>query len=222
MVAMVVRRRALESSMHSFASKWGLLAMGTVILSGLCGCLGIVEGGDDEDPVNALGNPDGTAPSSTGGIPCSYLRGRATLTRYTGDNYASSAFSFEYASQDPDVTNNEFDVLYDLNHFRVNTVTDDVSFIVDLGDVAWAEVPEMVDPEEFPLGNWGEHDAIEAYLGHTYFVRNVDSAGRGVAAFRVLGLEPGVRVTIDWVRSVHPDRFVVPTGCELPQDDAGM
>ena len=209
--------------MHSFASQLGLLAMGIVLLSGLSGCLGIVEGGDDEDPtVDALGNPDGTAQSSTSGTPCSYLRGRATLTRYTGDNYASSAFSFEYASQDPDVTNNEFDVLYQGNIFEVNTVTDDVSFIVDLGDVGWAEVPAMVDPEEFPLGEWGEHDAIEAYVGHMYFVRNVDSAGRGVAAFRVVGLEPGVRVTIAWVRSVHPDRFVVPTGCELPQDDAGM
>jgi hypothetical protein len=120
------------------------------------------------------------------------------------------------------VTNNEFDVLYELNQFRVNTVTDDVSFIVDLGDVGWAGVPEMVVPGEFPLGNWGEHDDIEAYVGHMYFVRNVDSAGRGVAAFRVVGLEPGVRVTIDWVRSVHPDRFMVPTACELPQDAAGL
>lgn len=209
--------------MHSFSSKLGLLAMGAVLLSGLSGCLGMVEGFDYEEPtVEGPGNPDGTTPTSAGGTPCSYLHGRATLTRYTGENYASSAFSFEYASQDPEVTYNEFDILYQGNLFQVNMVTDDVSFIVDLGDVGWDEVPEMVDPQKFPVGNWGEHDSIQAYLGHVYFVRSVDSAGRGVAAFRVVGLEPGVRVTIDWVRSVHPDRFVVPAGCELPQDDAEM
>lgn len=206
--------------MRSFSSQVGLLAMGAVLLTSLSGCLGIVEGDGYEDPaVDAPGNPDGTTQTSTSGTPCSYLHGRATLTRYTGENYASSAFSFEYGSQDSEVTHNEFDVLYQGNLFQVNMVTDDVSFIVDLGNVGWDEVPEMVDPEEFPLGNWGEHDAIQAYLGHMYFVRSVDSAGRGVAAFRVVGLEPGVRVTIDWVRSVHPDRFEVPAGCDLPQDE---
>lgn len=161
----------------------------------------------DEDP------PHAPAPG-TEGMPCVYLHGYATLTDYVAyDNYASSAFSFEFASQDPEVTYNEFDLLYDGNMFRVNTVTDDVSFIVDLGNVPLDEAPAMVDPDDYPLGNWGEHDNIQAYLDHSYFARNVDGAGRGVSAFRVVGLRPGVDVQIEWIHSVAPDTLIIPTQC---------
>ena len=74
-------------------------------------------------------------------------------------------------------------------------------------------VPATVDPDAYPTGQWGEHDAIEAYIDHTYFVRSVDSTGRLVSAFRVVGLEPGVFVTIEWVHSTDPDQMVVPLQC---------
>jgi hypothetical protein len=147
------------------------------------------------------------------GIPCSHLRGEVTLSEYDGDNFASSSFSFEFASQDPEITYNDYDLLYERNTFRVNLSGGDDSFIVDLGDVPLADVPETVDAADYPVGAFGEHDEIGAVIDHTYFVRTDDDTGRVVAAFRVVGLEPGVRATISWIRSTDPDRMVVPVDC---------
>ncbi len=180
---------------------------------GAMGCTAEVEYQDDVDPSSSTGSSSGEP--GVMGIPCAYLLGEATLTRYEGDNYGTSAFNFELASQDADVTNNEFNLLYGRNTFSVNLVTDDDSFIVDLGNLPLDEVPETVDPDDFPLGQFGEHDHIDAILDHTYYVRSQDSSGRHVAAFRVLGLEPGVRVTIRWARSTDPDRMQLPIACGL-------
>ena len=65
----------------------------------------------------------------------------------------------------------------------------------------------------YPLGQWGEHDAIQAELDHTYFVRSQDNAGRLVSAFRVRQLSPGVDVRIEWIRSADADAMVVPRSC---------
>ncbi|MBI4704570.1 MAG: hypothetical protein HY744_25995 [Deltaproteobacteria bacterium] len=190
------------------------------LLATACGPLVFVIDEDEGSAGNAHhgsagGQASGQGQAATSGMPCEYRHGQATLSEYDGDNYASSAFSFEYASQDPAVTYNELDVLYEGNQFRVNTVVDDESFLVDLGDVPLAEVPETVDPAGFPVGQFGEHDSIDAVLDHTYFERAVDGSGVLVAAFRVVGLEPGVAVTIEWVRSTDPDKMVVPLDCGL-------
>ncbi len=189
-------------------------------------CGGTVESFDRESEDPGAAHSIGESPGDSGGaehaqaidgIPCKYLHGQATLTSYYGDkdNYASSAFSFEFASQDPAVTKNEFDVQYANDLFIVNMITDDLSFIVDLGNVPFDNVPPTVDPDDYPVGNWGEHDALQAQIHHTYLVRSEDAAGRGMAAFRVQGLEPGIRVTIDWVRSTDPDEMVLPVACGL-------
>ncbi|MBI5536361.1 MAG: hypothetical protein HY898_26810 [Deltaproteobacteria bacterium] len=198
------------------------LGMAWMIGAGLVagGCSGSVDfPGDDGHTGGAMqpgaGGSGASSHTYVEGIPCSYLHGKATLSDYNGDNYAASAFSFEFASQDSAVTHNEFELLYEVDLFLVNLVTDDVSFIVDLGQVALDQVPPSVEPDKFPVGNWGEHDALQAQLGHTYFVRSVDSAGRGVAAFRVIGIEPGKRVTIEWERSTDDDVMVVPAACGL-------
>ena len=187
------------------------------IFSATVACSGTVTSlGDDP---NSLEESAGSAGSSSNaaveGLPCKYLHGTATLSSYDGDNYASSAFSFEYASQDVDVTHNEFDVLYSGDMFIVNMVTDDRSFLVDLGDVTWEQVPAWAQADDYPVGQWGEHDALQAQFHHTYFVRSEDGAGRGVAAFRVIGLEPGFRATIEWVRSTSTDQMVLPSACGL-------
>jgi len=176
----------------------------------LVGCGGGVVVGDAERADRA----PAPAPAEQG-MACASLHGEATLSSYHGDNYASSAFSFEYASQDAELTRNEFDVVYEDDIFVVNTVTDDRSTIVDLGNVRLADVPRTVDVESYPRGEWGEHDALQASIGHTYYVRSVDGAGRLVAAFRVIGLVPGVRATIEWVRSTDSDAMVVSTTCGL-------
>jgi hypothetical protein len=166
-------------------------------------------------------NPDPPTPGAPGapgpnGVSCQYLHGVATLSDYTAyDNFPEAAFSFEFASQDAARTNNEFELLYDVNLFMVNLVSDDLSSIVDLGPIALDEVPARIDVDDYPTGNWGEHDALQANFGHTYYVRSVDGAGRGVAAFKVIGLEPGVQVNIEWVRSLDVDEMLLPDGCGL-------
>ncbi|MBX3189636.1 MAG: hypothetical protein KF819_21600 [Labilithrix sp.] len=181
-------------------------------------CGGVVGDAPDlaRDPSN--GSASEGAPVSAGAgrdtAPCAYLYGRASMTSRRGhDDYASSSFSFEYASQDAELTRNEFDVQYAGNLFIVNMITDDRSFIVDLGKIALRDVPRTVDPSEHPVGQWGEHDAIQAHLDHTYFVRSVDGAGRFVSAFRVIDLEPGRRVDIEWIRSTEADVMVPPLAC---------
>ena len=172
---------------------------------------------DSDGPPAAVVDPNGGQQEPVDGLsgmPCHTLHGYADLTSYTSvDNYASSAFSFEYASQDAAVTGNEFDVLYEQNWFSVNMVVDDDSTIVDLGALPLQEVPANVDVDDYPTGHWGEHDALQAYPHHTYFVISLDHTGRLVSAFRVLELEPAKHVRIEWIRSVHPDRMVVPTSC---------
>jgi hypothetical protein len=201
-----------------------LTALATALLSIACG--GAVESQRDTADT-ADGRRPGPGPgagaragnreapeSSELGLPCSYLHGEATMASRRADtDYASSCFSFEYASQDANVTGNEFDVQYQGDMFIVNMVTDDVSFIVDLGKTPLREVPRTVDPSDYPLGQWREHDAIQAQAYHTYFVRSVDGAGRLVAAFRVLRLEPGRRVDIEWIRSTDADVMAPPLGC---------
>ena len=164
---------------------------------------------DERLPPRYAGEPE------VQGIPCSYLTGDATLTDYDGDNFSSSSFSFEFGTQDSETTLNDYDLTYEGNTFRVNLVTDDNSYIVDLGEVPLQDVPPTVDPSQYDVGAWGEHDSIGAVLGHTYFVRNQDGSGRTTAAFVVTGLEPGVKVSIAWMRSTDPDVMYVPTACGL-------
>ncbi len=173
----------------------------------------------DGSPQEGSGASGATGGSSSAkdaatGVECSSSHGFATLTSYDRvEQYAASAFSFEYASQDATLTHNEFDVLYTADLLRVNTVVDDRSFIVDLGDVSLRNLPRQIDPDAYPVGQWGEHDAVQAQLNHVYWVRSVDNAGRMVSAFRVTGLNPGRLLEIEWIRSTDTDTMVAPTSC---------
>lgn len=155
----------------------------------------------------------GDTGGSYAGMPCRFLAGEATLTSYTGPGDVSAQVSFEFGSQDPAVTGNDWDLQYEQNVFRVNTVTDDTSFIVDLGDVPLAQVPQSVDPAGYPTGQFGGHDDLQAVVAHTYVVRTLDGSTRQWAAFRVTSLSPGESVGITWVRSADPDALKVPLGC---------
>jgi hypothetical protein len=166
----------------------------------------------DPTPGGAPGTEQGST-SSVSGMPCTALHGTATLANYRTDAYASSAFSFEFASQDPKLTANRFELLYEDDMFLVNMVGGDASFIVDLGAVDLREVPRTVSPDAYPTGEWDRHDAIQAQLGHTYFVRTVHADGRLVSSFRVAGLDPGRRASIEWIRSTDPDVMLPPTAC---------
>jgi len=192
-----------------------------VVLAGCGNTVTVLSGAGGGNGAAGTSNQQTTAASGTkgssgsAGTPCSFLHGSVTLDAWDGSDssYAAACFSFRLASNDIKVTKNEVDVLYDQNHFTVNTVVDDQSFIVDLGDVPLANVPSMVSPDAYPTGTFGKHDAIDAVLGHTYFVRTTDNSARSVAAFRVTGLSPGNNVTIEWEESTDPDQMVVPKQC---------
>jgi hypothetical protein len=171
---------------------------------------------DDNDPSASSGGANGgtaTPGSPTGnGLPCERAHGTATLTNYTGDNYPLAGFSFELASQDPAITRNAPDVYYERNSFMVGGDRD-ASFLVDLGAMELRDAPASVRPEEYPTGTWGKHDAIQAHPGHVYFLRGVSWHGRITAAFRVVAIDPGRRVTLEWIRSSDPETMVVPLSC---------
>jgi hypothetical protein len=181
-------------------------------------------GDDDDGDVVAPNAPGaepggGSSPGGGKGTPCRFLRGEVTLPSRNLDtpdeDYADSLYSFELASNDIDVHSNDGDLLYQQGMLLVNTVTDDRSFIVDLGVLPLDEVPETVDPTDYPTGNWGEHDALGPVLGHTFMVRTIDGNSRQWAAFKVLGLAPKEWITIEWVRSTDPERFVYPAQCSV-------
>ncbi|MFO0619224.1 MAG: hypothetical protein U0414_41930 [Polyangiaceae bacterium] len=189
---------------------------------GLSACAAEVDllDGSGADGGDGDGASSSTAAPSSGpgaGTPCKFLHGEVTLYDWNGDpsggSYNDALFSFEFASKDIDVNLNDGDILYSSNMFAVNTVVDDASFIVDLGDVPLTSVPPTIDPSGYPTGNWGEHDDLQAVLDHTYVVRTIDGNTKQWAAFRVLGLAPGESVTIEWIRSSNPDALVLPSQC---------
>lgn len=146
------------------------------------------------------------------GESCAFQHGTATLVDYDGENPGAAGYNFELASQDPEFTRNRFDLLYEGNRFRVNLVVDDQSTIVDLGDVELLDLPVEADIDD-ALHHADEHDAILAHLGHTYVVHRENYTGRLVAAFRVLGIDPGRQVRIEWVRSTSDRDMVLPENC---------
>ena len=209
------------ASIHGAPRMAGLASM-ALFVSLCAGCSSLVN--EETEPGSAAdtsGRGSGAAggPDDPGiaqyGTSCRFLRGSATLESWQGDDsaYPASLYSFEFASNELEVVRNDGDVLYEGNMFGVNTVTDDVSFIVDLGDIPLADVPRSIDPNDYPTGNWGDHDWVQAVVHHGYAVRTVDGNTRQWAAFRVIALEPGEQVSFDWIRSPDPDALVYPDAC---------
>ena len=141
--------------------------------------------------------------------------------RTLNDDYEAATISFKYATVVEDgQVNNNWDLLFgndrdpDIDEFSVNMVVDDESFIVDLGPVTICDVPSTVDPADYPVGYYGEHDYVGVEKGHLYVVRNVDGLTRQYAAVRVLEHDLNRSVTILWYRSSDPESFVPPSTCD--------
>lgn len=125
--------------------------------------------------------------------------------RDLNDDYEAATISFRHASvQDNDCIRNDWDLLFgndNLRHedwFTVNTVTDDVSSIVDLGPVATLDLTEPIKRADYATGAYGDHDHVPVVSGHLYLVYNSDSMGSGFTLFRVTGHNPNRSVTIHW------------------------
>lgn len=110
-------------------------------------------------------------------------------------NDARSSFSFELGlmGSHPRVRN-DFDLEFLGDRFRVNSVTDDRSRILDLGAKSFAEikrVPQLPD-------NKGA-DFVPVVTGHCYVVHTRDTESDHFSLFRVTEFVPQKRVSIDWL-----------------------
>ncbi len=158
-------------------------------------------------------SPDTGPLDPISGMPCSSLHGTTTLGLRRVHGWPACAFSFRFASRDPKITQNSYDVSLD-DYFMIDLVVGDHGYIVDLGDVSLASLPKTVDPTLFPVGHYGDHDALDPILNHTYFTRIQRTAGNTLAAFRVVELVSTDHAKIEWVRSPDPDTMVVPPACK--------
>lgn len=160
---------------------------------------------------------------STAGFPVDHTSPHPFWT--TG--YWSSAVSFEHggATGSTEKSNNDWDLVFGNDRdptadlFAVNTVTDDRSFIVDLGEIALRDAPAEIDPLKFApqkqvnLGDVPENDVrqrdhLPAIEGHVYWVRTNDENSKVVTLVGVQKHVPNESVTLVWFRSKDPDRFV--------------
>lgn len=138
--------------------------------------------------------------------------------------YWNAAASFEHGglSGSEKFTGNDWDLLFGNDAdpsgdvFDVNTVTDDQSFIVDLGERPLREAPETVNPDDFPAqkgtiavdGPLASHSGAKVVEGHVYWVRTRDSNSSLVTLVGVQKHVKNQSVTLAWFRSKAPDRFV--------------
>jgi hypothetical protein len=137
------------------------------------------------------------------------------LDRQAYGSYEDAAFSFEraYGGRErtgKDKARNDWDVVFESNGLRVDTVTDDRSLIVDLGVARLAELGRqplarlegMVRAAATTRYEDRRKDARApapaASLGHCYFVWTDDSDSDAVALFEVVELTAGDRCVLDW------------------------
>ena len=119
------------------------------------------------------------------------------------DNYAYSAFSFEFGGNGPEIQKlclNNWDLLFGnsplTDAFDVTMVVDDRSRIKDLGKLNWGDqftvprLPAYEEPEREP--------SLKAVEGHLYLVHTRDTHTNRYALFRVEKLDPGKSVEITW------------------------
>lgn len=194
-----------------FSSGWfSLFALGWLLLS-----LGLLPGCHTAE---AGENPD-LRPRFCGDDPCSVpLRGEATLTaRTTFDDYQGATLSMEHGVVlDDGRVKNDWDLLFGndqdpaADYFTVNMVTDDRSFLVDLGNVPLDQVPETIDPADYATGLRGEHDDLPVHVGHVYVIRTVDSDTVQHAVVKVVSHSLNTSVLLRWYRSSEPSRLVLP------------
>lgn len=141
----------------------------------------------------------------------------------TDQTYWNASASFEHggATGSEVQSGNDWDLVFgndadrSLDLFDVNTVTDDQSFIVDLGEIALRDAPATVDPADFPAQRGTiavdaglDHSGAVVVEGHVYWVRTPDTNSRLVTLVGVQKHEKNASVTLAWFRSKDPDRFV--------------
>jgi hypothetical protein len=142
---------------------------------------------------------------------------RVTLySRYNGGDYVTAAYSFRYMSQDFQKTQNNWEILFEAredftDYFRVNTVTDDRSYIYDLGERNCADMRGSISMIARPLvinaayvsrtATFGNvTDNVPVIEGHCYFSDNEDRDGQVQTLFHVASHIKSKSVVIDQIQ----------------------
>lgn len=160
------------------------------------------------------------------------------ISRYNGGTYASASYSFRFSSQDEQVTRNEVEILFEgrqdfsADYFQVDTVTDDNSFIYDLGEKSCKDIKPnpVVDetPEQTAASGAQQRKAepmrwlmssdadpseltpakkANVSLNHCYLVYSNDSEGRVVALFHVKDHEKSKKVQLNEIEVLEIRNF---------------
>lgn len=137
------------------------------------------------------------------------------ISRYTGGDYITATYSFRHLTRDNvELTRNNWELLFEAradfeDHFAVNMVVDDNSFIYDLGKKSCADIKSAYpqDRKNRPLVWLAYSDAdpsdleptreAKVQVGHCYLAYNNDEDGRVVSLFHVQAHEKNKSVTID-------------------------
>lgn len=155
--------------------------------------------------------------------PCDQpgMASHGDLTLWARDlkGYEAATASFEWGVvEDSEWVNNDWDLLFandrdmDVDLFRVNTVTDDRAFIVDLGPLSFCDINEAMSSLDPTPGLEGD-DLVIVTRGHTYLVYTEDRDTQQLAAFFVTDHALNERVDLRWHRSASPFEYTPPSFC---------
>ena len=202
-----------------------ILLCGVVVSISMFSACGHPPGRDDERDPQTCECAIGAEVPAAGTVT---LRARV-LGPDTDETYWKASASFEHGGVTGSITqtNNDWDLLFGNNKgtepvdlFQVNTVTDDRSFIVDLGEVPLRDAPATIDfstvpPQtqvnmgaDVPSTDVRQRDYVPVVEGHVYWVRTADDDSRLITVVGVQKHVRGQSVTLAWFRSKEADRFV--------------
>ena len=197
------------------------LLLGAFTVVSMFTACGHARADEDQDPATC---GCGLEVPSAGSVT---LRARA-LGPDTDETYWKASASFEQGGVTGSIekSNNDWDLLFGNNKgnsqvdlFQVNTVVDDRSFIVDLGELPLRDAPATIDPLTIPpqtVVNMGDlakddvrqRDYVPVVEGHVYWVRTVDDNSKLITLVGVQKHVVGQSVTLAWFRSKEAERFV--------------
>ncbi|PIR04790.1 MAG: hypothetical protein COV57_02520 [Candidatus Liptonbacteria bacterium CG11_big_fil_rev_8_21_14_0_20_35_14] len=138
------------------------------------------------------------------------IGGIELFSRATYGDYEKTCYSFLYMSQDSSITLNNYEIQFGNpdNTLTVNMVTDDLSFIIDLG--RFKSCDEIANNNTgmaslayvgIDIRNYSGGNTVDAIENHCYLSINNDSKTSVITLFRVKKLFNHDRVIIDQIHN---------------------
>jgi hypothetical protein len=134
------------------------------------------------------------------------------LSRQKYDDYENACYSFAYGTHDSSITGNNYEIQYGNggNTIHVNMVTDDLSFIIDLGKKKSCD--EIAKSGDGSLGSltaagidirdYTAQHSVEAVANHCYLAINNDSDSSLITLFQVKTVIPNDRIEINQIHII--------------------